>query len=311
MLLEMFFNELSVTPLAADVESGQMRVEQFVRTMIVIASRGVRPMLRIPEDFFVKPIAPGYDWYKWLNDNRVDRQLRQYLRSLGTEMPFLRDQGELEAEWAGIDCFCRNQKALGLKAAYVADGLAVSLLSRQEWDNPFIDCEIQEITGEDIECRLESIHHASNVQHADTHRDWIFYRIRNAVKNGKELWRYVTDFFPALDNCSVVEEQMVNLPANSLPSIMRGLFHLNDYCRVWRSGAFDPNAVACNVSLESEQTLQMFSAERTFLCPDGKKRVFSWHAKVGQWRIYFDPAQGPGNLLIGYVGKHLRTARFR
>jgi hypothetical protein len=54
----------------------------------------------------------------------------------------------------------------------------------------------------------------------------------------------------------------------------------------------------------------MYGAERTFTSLDGTRRVFDWHVKVGHWRIHFDPDVGPGKLLIGYVGKHLRTKKF-
>lgn len=306
----MFVNELSLSPAAVDVATGQDRARQFVNTMMAATARGVRRTLRLPEDFFAKPIAPGYDGYVWSCDNRIEREVRQYFRSLATKAPFLRDEPGTEAAWADIDCCWHTQLALGLKAAYVADGLALSMSSRQEWDNVSIICEIQEIVDGDISCRCESIHHASSTEHLDPQMDWIQQRIRTMVAHGKELWRHVGDFFPSLDCCSVVEEQMASLPAQSLASITRGLFRLNTFCVGWQSGTFDPDAVGCVVSPESDSTLQMYGAERTFLCPDGQKRVFSWHAKVGLWRIYFDPAQGPGRVFVGYVGKHLRTAKF-
>lgn len=310
MLLEMFVNELSLVPSAIDVPTGQDRAWQFVNTMRAATARGVRRTLRLPEDFFAKPIAPGYDWYVWSRDNRVEREVRQYFRSLATKAPFLRDEPEAEAAWADIDCCWQTQLALGLKGAYVADGLALSMSSRQEWDSVSIICEIQEIVDGDISCRCESIHHASSARHLPSQTNWIQQRVQTTVADGKELWRHVGDFFPSLVCCSVVEEQMASLPAQSLASITRGLFSLNTFCVGWQSGAFDPNKVGCAVSPESESTLQRFGAARTFLCPDGQKRVFSWHAKVGLWRIHFDPAPGPAHVFVGYVGKHLPTARF-
>lgn len=85
MLLEMFVNELSLSPAAVDVATGQDRARQFCKTMMAATARGVRRILRLPEDFFAKPIAPGYDWYVWSCDNRVEREVRQYFRSLATK----------------------------------------------------------------------------------------------------------------------------------------------------------------------------------------------------------------------------------
>lgn len=311
MLLEMFINELSLSPAAPDVTTGQNRVRQFVLTMREATACGARRTLRVPEDFFANPIGPNYYWQNWARDNRVERELRQFFLSLATKEPFLGDQPDVEAVWNEIDCFWQNQAALGLKAAYVSDGLALSMSSRQEWDNFLIECDIHEVVEEEVECRMEVVHHASSTRHIDPQMAWIEQRIQGAVNDGRELWHFRCDFFPALDWCSGVQDLMASLPTLALPSIVRGLFSLNAFCASWQNGAFDPQGIRCVVSPDSESTLQRYYEERTFLCPDGQHRVFSWHAKVGSWRIYFDPAPGPGRLFVGYLGKHLRTARFR
>jgi hypothetical protein len=54
----------------------------------------------------------------------------------------------------------------------------------------------------------------------------------------------------------------------------------------------------------------MYGAARTFVCPDGKKRLFSWHSKINyeKWRIHFIDAPAERRVLIGYVGRHLPLA---
>jgi hypothetical protein len=311
MFLEMFVNELSLSPAAEDVTAGQTWVKQFVLTMREATVRGALRALRIPEDFFANPIGPNYYWKDWATDTRVDRELRLFFVSLATKRPFLRDQPDIEAVWNEIDCLWQNQFALGLKAAYVSDGLAVSLSSRQEWDSHLIECDIHELVGDEVECRTDVVHHASSTRHIGPQLTWMGERIRTAVTGGQELWRFRLDFFPALHWCSGIEDLMAALPLLALPSIVRGLFSLNAFCATWQKEAFDPRGIDCVVSPESEATLQRYDKERTFLCPDGAYRLFSWHAKVGSWRIYFDPTPGPGRVLVGYVGKHLRTVRFR
>jgi hypothetical protein len=308
VLLEMFVNELSLTPAALDVPTGQNRARQFVLTMREATARGVQRTLRLPEYFFANPIGPNYYWGNWLNDNRVELEIRQFFRLLATRVPFLGDEPDIEAVWRDIDCFWQNQSALGLKAAYLADGLALSMSSGQEWDSHSIECDIHELAGGDLECRREVVHHAASPGHIVAQVTWIRGRIQGTVRDGRELWRRFGDFFPSLTCCPVVEEQMAGLPSQALPSIVRGLFNLNAFCVTWQNGGFNPDEIQCAVSPESEPTLQRYSGERRFMCPDAQERVFKWHAKVGSWRIYFDPAPGPGRLFVGYVGKHLRTA---
>ena len=310
MLLEMFVNELSLTPSAVDVPTGQNRARQFVFTMREATARGVQRTLRVPENFFAISIGPNYYWQNWVKDNRVELEVRQFFLSIATKFPFLVDEPDIEAVWRDIDCFWQNQFALGLKAAYLADGLALSMASRQEWDSHLIECDIHEILSEDVDCRSEVIHHASSTHHIDPQVTWIEQRIQASVTNGMELWRRLGDFFPLLTFCSVVEEQLAGLSVKALPSIVRGLFKLNAFCVAWQNGGFNPDEIQCVVSPESAPTLQRYSVERTFMCPDGQQRVFNWHTKVGSWRIYFDPAPGPGRLFVGYVGRHLQTVRF-
>src|SRR5262249_10124373 len=94
------------------------------------------------------------------------------------------------------------------------------------------------------------------------------------------------------------------------PKHYESLDSLNSYCLQWQGGAFDPDRIQCVVSPESQPTLQQYGEERTFRCPDGTELTFTWHAKVGRWRIYFNPFSGRGSMLIGYVGAHLRTVKF-
>jgi hypothetical protein len=311
MLLEMFANELSLERCAPSLPAARRGAEQFVMTIREAALRGVQRALHAPADFFAIPLAEAYYWQNWFRDNGVDIELRRYFRSGSTKIPFLEDDPEASTAWAGIDCLWKERYALGLKAAYVADGLAISMASGEEWDSESIVVEIQEVVNDDVSCREEDVHHASKPRHVHSQVDWIEQRLKASVTCGRELWAGAVGFFPSLIFCRDVEGQMDRLAAEALPCIVRGLFRLNDYCVSWDCGAFDPRGVRCSVSPESAQTLQAFGAERTFLCPDDQRRVFSWHAKIGRWRIYFDPVGGSGNCVIGYVGVHLRTVQFR
>jgi len=66
------------------------------------------------------------------------------------------------------------------------------------------------------------------------------------------------------------------------------------------------------VSPESSMTLEMYGRERTFRCPDGQKRLFSWHLRLTPhaWRIHFYPDEQTKTLIIGYIGHHLPTVRY-
>ncbi|WP_300632127.1 hypothetical protein [Mastigocoleus sp. MO_188.B34] len=88
-----------------------------------------------------------------------------------------------------------------------------------------------------------------------------------------------------------------------LRQVLKCLFELEEYCKSWKDGAFDFDAFR-KVSPESESRLNQFKDKLTFECSDGKKRVFSLHARVtpGAWRLHFCTELGPGKIIIGYIG---------
>lgn len=93
-----------------------------------------------------------------------------------------------------------------------------------------------------------------------------------------------------------------------LRQVLKRLFELEEYCKTWESGAFDFDALPSKVSPESESRLKELKDKLTFQCSDGKKRIFSLHARMtpGAWRIHFCTELGPGKIVIGYVGSKIQ-----
>ncbi len=93
---------------------------------------------------------------------------------------------------------------------------------------------------------------------------------------------------------------------------MRHLQHLNDYCETWQDGPFSPKAIALDISMESQVTLQKYSQQRTFIGPDNTPITFTWHSKDRfiNWRIHFHPVEGKRSIIIGYIGDHLPTVKY-
>jgi hypothetical protein len=90
---------------------------------------------------------------------------------------------------------------------------------------------------------------------------------------------------------------------------MKHLWELQRYAQDWKSGPFDSDQIQCQTSVESTSTLTQYGAERTFVYPDGQRRVFSWHSKIthNAWRIHFYPSAETRSIIIGYIGRHLPT----
>ena len=150
--------------------------------------------------------------------------------------------------------------------------------------------------------------HASRVSHLDYHGEF-FKRWTAAPSNGKELWERRAELFPSLEFCASVEEQICGLAGGEarFKVTAAGLAALQRYCETWESPNFDIHRLGNGnyASGESKTTLNKYSDERTFRCPEGEMRVFQWDLKKDKTRIHFLDLPATKRILVGYVGKHL------
>ncbi len=309
--LEIVFNELSLRMPAANVQTARQWMSEFINTVLAVKPPpGVKRKLRAKSNFSYSLLAPDYRIVQWRNDPNVDLEARRFLKTLQDKNdPPLPDIAD-----PGIEVRYQGEQAIGIEYAFVFNALAVSLRAEPCWDYSRLELEVRRLDeNEDlIDERLE-IFHVSCSNHVQEHTDWINNRIRARVRDGLELWNRKDELFPNLIFCEVVGEQVQSLRAENpmLRLVKNRLSELEDYCKIWTDEAFEPKSLR-NVSPESQVTLQnpKYSKERTFLCPDGKQRVFSWHAKLSLgWRIYFFPNE-QRKMIIGYVGCHLRTVKY-
>ena len=60
--------------------------------------------------------------------------------------------------------------------------------------------------------------------------------------------------------------------------------------------------------MESQSRQKQFEDNLSFICSDGKKRLFSPHVRItpGAWRLHFCTELGPGKIIIGYIGSKIQ-----
>jgi hypothetical protein len=315
MDLEMVLNELSLRTPAADIPTAQQLMSELIGTVRQATTSGVKRVLRTSDEINTIELAPSYPVARWRNDPTVNREERSFFRTLTSKAPFWTDVAEeIKDNFDLSQVWHQGEEARGLGFAVVIDALAVSLISEARWDCSRLELEVRRFDeNEDLIDEQLEIIHASRSNHVQEHSDWINNHIRSRIVNGLELWNRKEELFPSLIFCEAVSEQLHSLGAENpiLQLVKNRLSELEDYCKGWTDEAFEPKSLR-NVSPESQVTLQnpKYSKERTFLCPDGKDRVFSWHAKLSfGWRIYFFPNE-QRKMIIGYVGCHLRTVKY-
>lgn len=313
-MLEMILNELSLQP-ANDRYIARRWMDTFVQTAKTATGQGVARSLRTQRGVFDIALAIEYSLAHWINDRTVDREARRYFQRLSTKTPYWDGLPELCDSIAASEFHFGDRAACGLGVAYLLENLAISLPSEECWDVHLVTLhamsivEAEEETEDDFQESDVQVVHASQESHIDG--EWIRNRLRRDVLDGNDLWMRRKELFSGLSFCQAVEGQVRDLPPVMLSSTLRRLFELEAYCQSWTEGGFDKDQLL-NATPESESTLGQYGSERTFTCPDGLERTFSWHVRLtpNAWRTYFAPVHETRTMIIGYIGPHLRTARY-
>jgi len=311
MALEMVLNELSLQP-ASDIHTARQWMSVFVRTISAAASHRVGRVMRTQSGVSDITLAAGYPLSRWVNDGEVDRVARLYVLSLTTKVPLWDGLPELCDQVLESEFKYEGQVAYGLGVAYLLESLAVSLPSDTCWNAMLLPLNVNWLVeGGCIEEEIVRVIHASRPEHLNEHREWIQDRLRSDIQDGDDLWKRREGLFSSLTFCEGVGRQIQDLSPTMLRPVVRRLFELEAYCQEWTEGGFDPDRLPTKATPESQPTLDRYGRERTFRCPDGEERTFSWHVRLtpNVWRIHFHPRPGVGQMIIGYVGPHLRTVR--
>ena len=305
------FNELSASQPEVDAATGNRRITDWFQ--IALDQRLGRPKTLVtPLNFLQLLVSNGVSVGRWLKVSReLDPDTRNRIKLLVSKsidfakclnVAAVDEDEDVEYKYMGREC-------RGLAVAGQIDGLALSLQSVDEWDATSIMIEKSWCTDNDVLSSDIDIRHASTLTHLDHHQAWLDRQRRSAPDGGEALWVHRAELFPSLEFCAGVKSQVARLSKNdpSFKKIFRGLQDLQRFCDSWDAPHFDIHKLG-KASGESPTTLNMYSTERTFLCPDGESRVFQWHLKRGDLRIHFFDFPETKKLLVGYLGAHLRIA---
>lgn len=316
MALEMVLNELSLAK-AANLFEARAWMSELIKTSAFAASHGVARVLHSEPNVHSLSIADGYPLARWRNDEEVPREERQYFRSLITKSPLLMlelEDGEGESSLPR-DYLFDNQAAKGLGFAFEGNRIAISVQSKPVWNKSILELIVQSLSVDgDLEISNGKVHHASNRSHITESLRWIKRYTNSKLSSGSDLVRRRGELIPSLEFCSTALEQLEALTQSSphFIQVVKHLLAFQEYCENWTAEMFVTSSFPGRITKESGPTLQAYGSERTFVCPDGRERLFIWHARITPepWRIYFEPQVERRALTIAYIGPHLRTVRY-
>lgn len=306
---QLFLNENSFGVQASHKHEAKQWVSALVDVGWELVRVGAKRALCHPAGISDRNLGANYNIRQWLNDKRTDIERRRFLRMLLTHEPYFESQSiadvlrEVDSRYNGV-------ASMGLGLAHFCGGVAVSLLSADEWRYPSLQIEVDVLNGsQEVVTERKDVRHAALVSHVESHRNWLRDKYFQSVVEREDLVASFPALFPSICLCAAAYKQISQLRKSD--AHMKPLLKLLDlfqvYADSWDGGAFDASTLGCDASVESKATLNKYGAERTFCCPDGECRIFSWHAKFnpGAWRMYFVPDAIRKRFTVGYIGRHL------
>ena len=318
--MECIFNELSVQLVGTILEANEV-MTQFVQSVVAaqpLGLQGIRIHEAIGQNLFALPLAAHYTVGSWLSDTRIDQVVRDRFRQIVANPPLL-SADEVDALSAiEQSMFCLHEpagkpEATGFGIAYLSNRLLVSLLTTTQWSTHqltgwhwFLEPDGKE------QSRQVDVRHFATAHHLGLHSSWIQQQ-QEGLQRSVDVWEKRAEFFPHLVLCGEVQKQLRQIGMSGhLAQIIARLRTLDEFVATWKTGSFNSDQLNdetnLRVSGESASTMRLYSGQRRFKLPDGRRELFEFHVKTGDLRFHFYADNPERKVYVGYIGPHLPTA---
>ncbi|MEX1363436.1 MAG: hypothetical protein AB1Z98_09940 [Nannocystaceae bacterium] len=299
------------------------RISSLAGVLKALDSRGAEAVLRSVRDASDRDIG-GYRglryWCRAFSEG-VDRDAGLLIATRLAKQPFLDGPDGLFARAEGdqaIEAHVNHQVVVGLGYAALTDGIAVGLPSTNSSSSEVVAVEVTRSDGDELVQEQVEVLRLLGAGGVTQHAEWIDARVF-VCRSGADLLAQADRLLPHLRFGDRARAQLSALSGvdPQFLQIVRHLRALDLGAREWpKDKSFSP-AGSVRYSDESNKTMDdpRLGKLREFPVPEGFKR-FRWrfHTKLGRGtRIYFQAERQEDGavVLVGYVGPHLKTAKFR
>ncbi|MBF0556321.1 MAG: hypothetical protein HQK96_17530 [Nitrospirae bacterium] len=306
-----FVNELSFVGQIIDRSQCASSIVELIKIINMIRPHLGDAPVYTSRDLLDKNISPGYTIQDFIYDKKTDKEIIRVFLIIVTKGPYCETLLEKVEHKYIITSNGVDVKGSCIAAACHKAGILTSLKGSISYDCNPIEVEYKEGTGEFQELPITNL--------LDTASAEIFIAEQTAKYTKDNIswdifWNKRELLFPKLVFCKRLASKPSDIDFKIHYSRIRHhLQCMNNYMVKIRKGEIKtPNYADMGVdaSTESDETLYHHGHDRTYDCPDGVKRLFSWHSKIkgANKRIHFYPPDDTtDDFYIGYIGKHLPT----
>lgn len=189
--MEVFFNELSCTPLAANSVEAKAKIINLLLTLKALKNDGFNVM-RTSANIYSMELASDYTFIHFFNDPSVSRDLKTLFMGV-TKTPYIEDDNSYEAEVFVLTTFKtkgENQEDLspeGIASAYAFNSPTISIAGNIHWERDTIPLFIMpnDAKGNFYLENILNVFSESSVA-GKPFRDWLNSLVSGIQLNSKE-----------------------------------------------------------------------------------------------------------------------------
>lgn len=314
--MQMIINELSANFPASSVEEGRIIMQKFLQTYFDVKKIIYNECVLLDKDYRSFELAENYRIEQWRNDPKIDREeKRRFLALLNKST--LYNPEEFENDMATE--FMHDGKAsIGCLLTYELEGVAISFLTHDDWKNEKIDGLYLSYSEEEdaIQEKQVNVPNVSCDNNVSSFSDMFEQQkknlVQNTIRSGADILEYMDTVFQNLIFCdNAIQGCKNNVGVSEAGQVYKRLLELQNVAKAMNT-KFDKNSLA-KATTESSETLKRFEQEHTFLLPNGKTQLFSWHIRyTGGYagRIFFYPVERENKIIVGHIGHKLPTVLY-
>lgn len=315
--MDFAFNELSCTNACPPSKTPHETITEFVCLLKELVKSSVIEHLFLTDDVWSSPHDAAFSLNQWLYHSNTDQDHRNFLLRMIDKYFYTISKDSYNTIFE-LEINGEKHESLGCLVGAKSDLDIISMASSSCFQVEELHGTIKSISNEseDIEKLSYTLNNIFCCSQINSLLNRCAAEIKNSIQSTSDLWECRKKLFPHLVFCEGVKKHLAECQGGggNLKQILARLNILEDYFSNY-NGIYDHKELGHNARTESDtvKSNRKLQQERLFAMPDGRSEYFYDHISFTgsmEGRIHFYPDPTEKRCYIGYIGKHLGTAKY-